>query len=207
MRKHLLVPVVVLAHGCVFDDVHIPMTIPQDETLTGYLSDVASRDFTAVKIIDAREDRTRIGFRRNGFGQETADILSDEPVEIVVQRAVETMLANNGHKLADSGIQVTGAISAFWIEQDWNYYDTEFIARIECELVFSIQHDELYRKRIFRILQSQKLPCGQRQALANRNERGPDIPGRRHCLRHRIGNSTESTNGRMTNSSDRSWRR
>ncbi|MDE0364624.1 MAG: YajG family lipoprotein [Gammaproteobacteria bacterium] len=128
-----------------FNDVHIPMTIPQDETLTGYLSDVASRDFTAVKIIDAREDRTRIGFRRNGFGQETADILSDEPVEIVVQRAVETMLANNGHKLADSGIQVTGAISAFWIEQDWNYYDTEFIARIECELVFSIQHDELYR--------------------------------------------------------------
>ena len=145
MKKHLLVPILVLAQGCVFNDVHVPMALPPGEALSGVLSDVASREFAAVSVLDARHDRTRIGFRRNGFGQETADILSDEPVEIVVQRAVEATLVNNGHRLADSGIRVTGEIGVFWFEHDTNFWDVEFIGQINCELVFSNEHGELYR--------------------------------------------------------------
>ncbi len=145
MRSPVLFLMLLVAQGCALVDANLTIALPEDSVLAGPLSDVGPREFAVVRIQDAREDQTRIGHVRNSFDMITADVLSDEPVETVVQRAIEEMLVENGHELAESGIRVTGRINVFWIESDQNFADVELIGQIECELAFSADGAELYR--------------------------------------------------------------
>ena len=137
--------ILILSQGCAFTDAHLSIALPEDAAPTGPLSELSHKEFNVMRMLDTRPDKTRIGHKRNGFGQETADILSDEPVEVVVRRAVEETLSKNGHRISDRGIRVLGEINIFWFETDVNFWDVEFMGQIECELVFSTEHGELYR--------------------------------------------------------------
>ena len=145
MKFPILILMLLVIQGCALVDANLTIALPEESVLAGPLSEVKRRKFRVVHIQDVRDDQARIGYRRNGFGMITADILSDESVESVVQQAVEEVLVENGHELADSGIQVTGRIGVFWIESDQNFADVELIGQIECELVFSADGEELYR--------------------------------------------------------------
>lgn len=145
MRFPVSFLMLLVAQGCTLVDANLTIALPEDSVLAGPLSDVTPREFELVRIQDAREDQARIGHVRNGFDMITADILSDEPVETVVQRAIEKTLVENGHELAESGIRVTGRINVFWIESDQNFADVELIGQIECGLAFSADGAELYR--------------------------------------------------------------
>ena len=145
MRFSIFLLMLLVTQGCALVDANLTIALPEDSVLAGPLSDVRPREFARVRIQDAREDRTRIGHVRNSFDMITADILSDEPVETVVQRAIEEMLVENGHELAAWGIRVTGRIKVFWIESDQNFADVELIGQIECELAFSADGADLYR--------------------------------------------------------------
>lgn len=145
MRSPVLFLMLLVVQGCALVDANLTIALPEDSILAGPLSDVGPREFAVVRIQDAREDQARIGHVRNGFDMITADILSDEPVEAVVQRAIKEVLIENGHELAESGIRVTGRINVFWIESDQNFADVELIGQIECGLEFSADGAELYR--------------------------------------------------------------
>ncbi len=145
MRSPILFLMLLVVQGCALVDANLTIALPEESVLAGPLSEVKRRAFNVVRIQDARDDQTRIGYVRNSFGMITADILSGESVETVVQQAVEAMLVENGHELADSGIRVTGQIGVFWIESDQNFADVELIGQIECELVFAADGEELYR--------------------------------------------------------------
>ncbi len=145
MRIPVLVLTLLVVQGCALVDTNLSVAVPEDAVLAGPLSGIGNREFNLVRIDDAREDKARIGYVRNGLGMITADMLADEPVETIVWRAIEATLVENGHELTESGIRVAGIIKVFWIEIDENFWDVELIGQIECELTFSNGDQEVYR--------------------------------------------------------------
>ena len=145
MKLFPILLVLTLSQGCAFNDIHLSIALPEDAAPTGPLSELSHKEFSVVSILDIRPDNARIGYRRNGFDQEVADILPDEPVEDIIQRSIEETLVKNGHRISEKGIRVRGEISVFWFEWDINFRNIEFIGQIACELVFSTEHGELYR--------------------------------------------------------------
>ena len=149
MRIALLLTVV-LIQGCAFTTARLNVAARPNADFKGPLSQVPPTKFDVQALTDARSDKARIGWKKNGYGSNTADILSTRPVSDVVTDAIRAGLQQNGHTAAMPGdIVISGSVTRFWFEVKPNFFTIEFTGNVECDLQFvrTGTTQEVYKSR------------------------------------------------------------
>jgi len=137
MKTIWLLSVVVLVQGCAFTTARLNIAARPDTNFKGPMSQVAPMKFDIKPLEDARSDKARIGWKRNGFGQNTADILSTRPVTELVAEGIRAGLKQNGQGAGiPSDINISGSVTRFWFEVKPNFWTIEFNGNVECDLEF-----------------------------------------------------------------------
>jgi hypothetical protein len=116
----------------------------------GPISQVAPTKFDVQALAAERSDKARIGWKKNGYGSNTADILSTRPVPDLVAEAIRTGLQQNGHAISlPADIVVSGSVTRFWFEVKPNFWTIEFTGNVECDLRFvkAGTSQEVYKSR------------------------------------------------------------
>ena len=96
--------------GCAFGTRHAELTYPPSSPDEGAIETVdaaerapaVSREIV-LKVSDERTERDRIGNVRNGFGMDTADVITDDDVLGWVEGALSLELANAGYNVVANG--------------------------------------------------------------------------------------------------------
>lgn len=85
---------------------------------------------------DERQDKVRIGFKRNGYGMKTADIHSEKPVPEIVRDALQEMLRKNGHSIggANEKVALKATVTNFWFDYKTGFWTVEFIGNTQIEV-------------------------------------------------------------------------
>ena len=141
---------VVLIQGCAFTTARLNVAARPNADFKGPLSQVPPTRFDVQALTDARSDKARIGWKKNGYGSNTADILSTRPVSDVVTDAIRAGLQQNGHTAAMPGdIVISGSVTRFWFEVKPNFFTIEFTGNVECDLQFvrTGTTQEVYKSR------------------------------------------------------------
>jgi hypothetical protein len=138
MKTILLVCVVALIQGCAFTTARLNIAARPDANLKGPLVKVAPLKFDIKPLADARSDKARIGWKKNGFGQNTADVLSARPVTELVAEGIRAGLQQNGQSVGmPSDISIAGSVTRFWFDSKPNFWTIEFTGNVECDLEFT----------------------------------------------------------------------
>jgi uncharacterized lipoprotein YajG len=123
--------------GCAFTKSTLSVAPSAELKVAGPLGDVAPVRFSPPQLEDNRQDRARIGWKKNGFGANTADITTAEPVDQIVEKSVAKALTDARHMVTDGGdVQVVGQVDRFWFETDVNFWTVTFIGEVRCTLEF-----------------------------------------------------------------------
>jgi curli biogenesis system outer membrane secretion channel CsgG len=141
---------VVLIQGCAFTTARLNVAARPNTDFKGPISQVAPTKFDVQALADERSDKARIGWKKNGYGSNTADILSTRPVTDLVAEAIRTGLQQNGHSISlPADIVVSGSVTRFWFEVKPNFWTIEFTGNVECDLRFvrSGTSQEVYKSR------------------------------------------------------------
>jgi uncharacterized lipoprotein YajG len=137
MKKLLAMTAILLIQACAFTDATLKVEHDSAVDITGPISEVGGIVFTAPQLEDARLDKARIGWKKNGYGMNTADITSEQPVDVIVENAIIDAIKDNGHSTAEDGrVRVTGTVDRFWFDTDMNFWTIEFIGDVQCTLDF-----------------------------------------------------------------------
>jgi uncharacterized lipoprotein YajG len=132
-----LVAAVALLPGCVFMPAQLEVTPHAATQVAGPLKDVGPVEFRAAQLEDARQDKARIGYKKNGFGHNTADITTSEPVDQIVEKTIAKAIVDSGHTVGDDGtLQIVGTVDRFWFDTDLNFWTITFIGEVACTLDF-----------------------------------------------------------------------
>lgn len=136
--KRLLILAAILfgLQGCALTDAELDISHDPNVVNEGPISEAESRVVMVTGLEDAREDKARIGYKKNGFGQNTADITTLEPVTDIIQQAFDHAIVSNGHTIGPDGILVSGKVNQFWMDVDINFSHIEIICNIETDLLF-----------------------------------------------------------------------
>ena len=119
---------VLVLGGCAFTTANLNVAYPETSATRGPLSSVGARRVEIAKFVDKRPETNKIGYKRNGFGQKTADILTTKPVPDIIRDALATEFKRNGHDIgaSDRDVVLSGEISTFWFEAQINFATVEF---------------------------------------------------------------------------------
>ena len=102
---------VALLQGCAFTPAQLDLQPTAETRVAGPLADVPPLRFDAPQLEDARLDKARIGWKNNGYGQNTADITTTQPVDRIVESAVSKALADANQTVGDDGnVRVVGTV-------------------------------------------------------------------------------------------------
>ena len=135
MKKFVLIAVMLLTQACAFTDATLQVEHDDEANITGPISEAGSIVFSAPQLEDARLDKARIGWKKNGFGANTADITTEQPVDVIVENAILDAIKDNGHTVAENNqVRITGTVDRFWFDTDVNFWSIEFIGDIQCTL-------------------------------------------------------------------------
>ena len=138
LKKLLIVAGLGLAlQGCALTDAELDVGPEMEAINQGPLSEATPRVFTVNAFEDAREDKERVGYKKNGFGQNMGDIDTAAPVPVTVADAVSSAVVANGHTLGDGSIAIDGVVNRFWMETDINFSNIEISCNIEADLTFT----------------------------------------------------------------------
>ncbi len=138
MKKISIIVLVLLTQACAFKDAQLKIAHTEDAKLDGPISELSTLSFSSPLLEDNREDKVRIGWKKNGYGMNTADITTEQPVENIVSEAIVEGLKANGHTVAaeNSDISITGSVERFWFETDVNFWTVEFLGEVTAHLSF-----------------------------------------------------------------------
>ncbi len=126
-----------LLQGCALTDAELDVGPEMEAIDQGPLSEPESRVFMVNAFEDAREDTERVGYKKNGFGQDMGDIDTDEPVTIIIADAIKNAAIANGHTEGEGGLAIDGIVNRFWIETDINFTNIEIACNIEADVSFT----------------------------------------------------------------------
>ena len=138
LRKLLMIAGIGLAmQGCALTDA--TLDVGADATIVGQgpLSEAEPLQFVINDFEDAREDQVRVGYKKNGFGQNMGDITTAQPVAVIIADAISAAAVANGHTVGETGITVDGVVNKFWIETDINFSNIEMVCNIVTDLKFT----------------------------------------------------------------------
>lgn len=137
MKKFVLIAVMLLTQACAFTDATLQVEHDDEANITGPISEAGSIVFSAPQLEDARVDKARIGWKKNGYGMNTADITTEQPVDVIVENAIMDAIKDNGHMVAeDNQVNLSGTVDRFWFDTDINFWSIEFIGDVQCTLEF-----------------------------------------------------------------------
>jgi uncharacterized lipoprotein YajG len=137
MRVLLLAAVFALVQGCAFGTARLNVAARPSANFKGPLSRVAPLSFDVMPLEDTRSDKARIGSKKNGYGQNTADIVTTRPVTELVAEAIRAGLQQNGQTASvPANINISGSVTRFWFEVKPNFWTVEFTGNVECDLEF-----------------------------------------------------------------------
>jgi uncharacterized lipoprotein YajG len=137
MRVFLLAAAFALVEGCAFGTARLNVAARPGTNFKGPLSQVAPLSFDVMPLEDARSDKARIGWKKNGYGQNTADIVTTRPVTELVAEAIRAGLQQNGQTASTpANINISGTVTRFWFEVKPNFWTVEFTGNVECDLQF-----------------------------------------------------------------------
>jgi uncharacterized lipoprotein YajG len=132
-----LVAAVALLPGCAFTPAQLEVKPHAATRVAGPLKDIGLVEFRATQLEDARQDKARIGYKKNGFGQNTADITTSEPVDQIVEKTIDKAIVDSGHTVGDDGVlQIVGTVDRFWFDVDVNFWTVTFVGEVACTLDF-----------------------------------------------------------------------
>jgi hypothetical protein len=137
MLRYLIVLVIALTtSACAYGDAKLALSLNDDAVKAGLLSEAEPATIYLADIDDRRTEKERIGYKRNGYGMKTADILSEEPVPDVVKDALAEALEANGHILGDLeeryALQTT--LTNFWFDFKTGFVSVEFFGSVQADL-------------------------------------------------------------------------
>jgi hypothetical protein len=118
--------------------------------VAGPLTEVQPLEFRATQLEDARQDNARIGWSKNGFGQNTAHILTSQPVDQIVESTIDKALTDSRHLVGDDGvIQIVGSVDRFWIDRNVNSWTLTQIGEVTCTLDFidAVTKQSIYKSK------------------------------------------------------------
>jgi hypothetical protein len=137
MKSVVLMSVIVVLQGCAFSVARLNVGARPEANFKGPMAQVAPKTFEVKPLTDARADKARIGWKKNGFGTNTADILTTRPVTDLVAEGIRAGLQQNGQKNGvPSDISIGGSVTRFWFEFKPNFWTIEFTGNVECDLEF-----------------------------------------------------------------------
>ncbi len=135
MKKLAFILFVLQLQACAFTKATLDVKHAPDANFKGPLQEISSTSFLAPAVSDAREVTERIGYKKNGYGMNTADIVTKTSVEEIVGNALTDGLTQNGHTVSESGkYSIVSAIKTFWFEIDVNFFTVEFTGEILASL-------------------------------------------------------------------------
>ncbi len=137
MKKIVILIVILLVQACAFTDSTLKVAHDSEADITGPISEAEGLSFLSPQLEDARLDKARIGWKKNGYGVNTADITSEEDVDVIVENAIIDAIQDNGHSVVENGqLKIVGTVDRFWFETDMNFWTVEFIGDIQSTLEF-----------------------------------------------------------------------
>jgi len=132
-----LAAIAALLQGCAFTPAQLDVKATAATQVAGPLKDVQPVKFRPTQLEDARQDMARIGWKKNGFGQNTADITTSEPVDRIVESTIDKAILDSRHSVGEDGIiQIIGTVDRFWFDTDVNFWTVTFIGEVACTLDF-----------------------------------------------------------------------
>lgn len=122
--------------ACAFGDETLKLAYDAESAKAGVLSEAASATVDVKDVDDARVEKNVIGYKRNGFGAKTADILSERPAPELVKEALIATLEENGHKVdaAQDRFAVKTKLNNFWFDYKTGLVTVEFFGSIQAEI-------------------------------------------------------------------------
>ena len=137
MIKNLLILLTIFIQACAFTDATLDVSHDPEASFKGPLEQLETLTFNIPELEDKRIDKDRIGWKKNGYGMNTADIMTSEPVIDIVAKAITAGLTDNGHEQSKNArIAISGTLNRFWFETDMNFWTIEFIGDVQCSLNF-----------------------------------------------------------------------
>ena len=137
MKNLMVMVAVLLAQACALTDATLKVEHDTAVDITGPISEAGAIAFSAPQLEDARLDKARIGWKKNGYGMNMADITSEQPVDVIVENAIIDAIEDNGHSVVEDGqVRITGTVDRFWFDTDINFWSVEFIGDVQCTLDF-----------------------------------------------------------------------
>lgn len=123
-----LLVVLATVGGCAFTQATLNVGYTEAMANRGPLSSIAPRRIDVGAFADKRPETNKIGYKRNGFGQKTADIVTAKPVPDIVKEALIAEFKKNGHDVttAERDLVLAGDITTFWFELQVNFATIEF---------------------------------------------------------------------------------
>lgn len=103
-----------------------------------------------VQTQDIRLDKSKVSSKKNGYGMELAPILSNEKVDVIFKRAIETELTNRGFQLSpQSMVQINADISRFYNDHKTGFFAGDAVADLDMiVIVKSATGNQLYHRQI-----------------------------------------------------------
>lgn len=120
--------------ACAFGDAKLKVAFDPATAKAGVLSEAPPTTVDLEDVDDARVEKPQIGYKRNGFGMKTADILSERPAPEIVKEALAAALEKNGHSLGESRYSVKTKLNKFWFDAKTGLVTVEFYGSVQAEV-------------------------------------------------------------------------
>lgn len=122
--------------GCAFTQANLNVKYDSQNARSGPLSSIKPVTVDIQEFTDARPEKYKIGYKRNGWGQQTADIITKKPVPEIVKEALSSEFLKNGHLVAckNNSLTISGEITSFWFDTQINFWTIEFMGTVGIEL-------------------------------------------------------------------------
>lgn len=122
--------------ACAFGDAKLNVAYDAAAAKPGLLSEAPSARVDLKPVDDARVEKQSIGYKRNGFGAKTADILSVKPAPEIVQDALRAILEKNGHAIGGDSerFAVATRLNKFWFDYKTGLVTVEFYGSVQAEV-------------------------------------------------------------------------
>lgn len=136
MRIAFLVAAAAMLGACAYGDAKLALGYDATTAKAGLLSEAPASTLYLADVEDRRVEKQRIGYKRNGFGAKTADIVSDRPPPELVKEALAEVLKKNNHQLgaASERYALKSSLSNFWFDYKTGFVSVEFYGQVQAEL-------------------------------------------------------------------------
>lgn len=122
--------------GCALTQANLNVVYDKAKSSKGPLSDIPPRQLRIGQFNDVRPERGKIGYKRNGYGMKTADIVTQKPVPEIIRDALIVEFSKNGHVAGDkdSEFVLAGEVTTFWFDSQINFWSVEFMGTVAVDL-------------------------------------------------------------------------